>query len=52
VVAEGVETLEQWELVNMLGCDIAQGYFVGHPAPPDEIVALLQTAPAVTPEAA
>jgi diguanylate cyclase (GGDEF)-like protein len=52
VVAEGVETLEQWELVHMLGCDIAQGYFVGHPAPPDEIVALLQTAPAVTPELA
>jgi diguanylate cyclase (GGDEF)-like protein len=52
VVAEGVETREQWELVRALGCDIAQGYFVGRPVPADEIVLLLQAAPAVTREAA
>jgi EAL domain-containing protein (putative c-di-GMP-specific phosphodiesterase class I) len=52
VVAEGVETREQWDLVHALGCDIAQGYLVGRPAPPDDVVLLLQTAPAVTREAA
>jgi diguanylate cyclase (GGDEF)-like protein len=52
VVAEGVETREQWDLVHALGCDIAQGYLLGHPAPAGEIELLLQTAPAVTREAA
>jgi diguanylate cyclase (GGDEF)-like protein len=52
VVAEGVETREQWDLVHALGCDIAQGYLVGYPAPPEDIVLFLQAAPAVTREAA
>lgn len=33
VVAEGVETKEQWNLVAGLGCDIAQGYFIAKPMP-------------------
>ena len=52
VVAEGVETSEQWELVNALGCDLAQGFLVGRPMPADEIVLMLQSAPAVTKELA
>ena len=29
--AEGVETLEQLELVKELGCDLVQGYFISPP---------------------
>jgi EAL domain-containing protein (putative c-di-GMP-specific phosphodiesterase class I) len=31
VVAEGVESAEDWELVKRLGCDEAQGYFLAQP---------------------
>ena len=31
VVAEGVETEEDWNLVSALGCDMAQGYFIAPP---------------------
>lgn len=30
-VAEGIETQEDWNLVERLGCDIAQGYFIAKP---------------------
>ena len=32
-VAEGVETSEDWHLLRELDCDLAQGYFIGRPAP-------------------
>lgn len=30
-VAEGVETDAAWNILNDLGCDVAQGYFMGRP---------------------
>jgi EAL domain-containing protein (putative c-di-GMP-specific phosphodiesterase class I)/AmiR/NasT family two-component response regulator len=36
-VAEGVETEEDWSLVEQLGCDHVQGYFVAKPMPAHEV---------------
>jgi len=35
IVAEGVETDQQYALVRKLGCDLAQGYFIAKPMPAD-----------------
>jgi EAL domain-containing protein (putative c-di-GMP-specific phosphodiesterase class I)/CheY-like chemotaxis protein len=35
-VAEGVEREEEWVLLKSLGCDMAQGFYVAPPMPPDE----------------
>jgi EAL domain-containing protein (putative c-di-GMP-specific phosphodiesterase class I) len=35
VIAEGVETPEQLRIVRDIGCDIAQGFYIGHPIPPE-----------------
>lgn len=40
-VAEGVETEEDWTLLREIGCDIAQGYFIGRPMPGDGLRAWL-----------
>lgn len=36
-VAEGVETEDDWALLREIGCDIAQGYFIGRPMPGDRL---------------
>jgi diguanylate cyclase (GGDEF)-like protein len=41
VVAEGVETGEQMSLLRHFGCDMAQGFFLGHPSPQESITAML-----------
>lgn len=41
-VAEGVETAEQLERLRHLGCDLAQGYFLGRPVPADELTQVWQ----------
>jgi len=38
VVAEGVETKEQFEQLSIFGCDIAQGYFFSKPIPIDDLL--------------
>ena len=37
VVAEGVEDREDWDLLRRTHCDLAQGYFIGRPMPPDAL---------------
>ena len=42
VVAEGVETAEQKNLLSLLKCDEIQGYLFSPPLPVDKIKAMLQ----------
>ncbi|MBR5741624.1 MAG: EAL domain-containing protein [Firmicutes bacterium] len=36
VIAEGVETEKQLQLLKELGCDVVQGYYFSKPVPPEE----------------
>lgn len=38
VIAEGVETEEQVELLKSMGCEYAQGYYYGRPMPQEEFL--------------
>jgi diguanylate cyclase (GGDEF)-like protein len=38
VVAEGVEDAATLELLAGLGCDVAQGYYISHPKPADDLM--------------
>ena len=50
VVAEGVETERQLEVVRELGCDFAQGFHIAHPTHSTEIDALLGDGRRVRPD--
>jgi diguanylate cyclase (GGDEF)-like protein/PAS domain S-box-containing protein len=38
VIAEGVETADQDELLREMGCPVVQGYLYGRPVPPAEVL--------------
>jgi diguanylate cyclase (GGDEF)-like protein len=42
VVAEGVEDQETWDLLQILRCDLVQGYFISKPIPANEFWNWLQ----------
>jgi EAL domain-containing protein (putative c-di-GMP-specific phosphodiesterase class I) len=62
VVAKGLQTREQVSAIYGMGCTMAQGAFMGEPAAPEEVEAVLErkipiskpsatsTAPALWPE--
>ncbi|NRF65708.1 EAL domain-containing response regulator [Aquincola sp. S2] len=43
VVAEGVETEDDWQLLRQLECDLAQGWFIGRAMAPDQVPSWLET---------
>ena len=43
VVAEGVERVEELELLSQYGCDIAQGYYICEPLAGDELLGWYET---------
>jgi predicted signal transduction protein with EAL and GGDEF domain len=45
VVAEGVESADEYIVLKNLGCERAQGYHLGRPVPPEDIDALLKQHP-------
>ncbi len=45
VVAEGIEDRATWELLAGMGCDVAQGYHIARPLPPDALERWLHEAP-------
>jgi predicted signal transduction protein with EAL and GGDEF domain len=45
LVAEGVETELQWNMLRDLGCDLLQGYYFGKPLNPEQAGPLLALAP-------
>jgi len=45
VVAEGIEDRATWEMLVGMGCDVAQGYYLSRPLPPDALARWLSEAP-------
>ncbi|MEO8194542.1 MAG: EAL domain-containing protein [Gemmatimonadales bacterium] len=43
VVAEGIETKEQWDRLRVLGCGLGQGYYISYPLPVDAFTQLIAT---------
>jgi EAL domain-containing protein (putative c-di-GMP-specific phosphodiesterase class I) len=41
-IAEGVETEDQWKILRLLKCDMAQGYYFSAALPPKDVEKFLQ----------
>jgi len=41
VTAEGIETIEQFNYMNLLDCDILQGFYIGKPMSPGDLTDLI-----------
>jgi EAL domain-containing protein (putative c-di-GMP-specific phosphodiesterase class I) len=50
VVAEGIETSEQYRLLRQMGCRYGQGYLFAKPLPADEVSRLLRLPGRVLPD--
>ncbi len=46
VVAEGIETKEQWQRLRDLGCGLGQGYYISYPLPAPDFERLIATSAA------
>ncbi|MDY6980375.1 MAG: EAL domain-containing protein [Pseudomonadota bacterium] len=45
VVAEGVETADEWQRLQLLNCDVAQGFYISKPLPIEEFELWLAQSP-------
>jgi EAL domain-containing protein (putative c-di-GMP-specific phosphodiesterase class I) len=50
VVAEGIETVEQYRLLRQLGCRYGQGYLIARPMTAEAVTQLLRLPGRVLPE--
>jgi EAL domain-containing protein (putative c-di-GMP-specific phosphodiesterase class I) len=41
-VAEGVETLQEWRMLQEFGCSLGQGWLIAKPMPGDELIAWMK----------
>ena len=45
VVAEGIENQATWDMLQAMGCDLAQGYYISKPMPADALLKWFEQAP-------
>lgn len=50
VIAEGIETMEQYKVLARLGCRYGQGFLLSRPMPPRDVTSLLQLPGKILPE--